>query len=398
MATITASTTTESANHFLDAKSSDSCHRKPLDQKGGRGQRTAEFQIRSDHGNVVHHLRQAAGDRDFFHWIAQLSIFDPQTDGSARIISGNDVYSKTDQFGDVKPRFDGAQHLLNPIRARLKIEIFGTYGWRSRYPTRRISGGSKIELARSIGIEQIILQDALADNWRNAGRNPFVIKGPRAESPRAHAVIQNVDIFIRYALAQLAGKERCAAVDGIPADRLKKVTDDGTCGFGIKKDRNSAGFDLARAQPANRTLCRFPPNRFGRFQNRRASTHGIPIVTLQAAARAIHGYWNHREPTVGSRITSHKPERVGVGFSSYAGFERGSFRISNTRISRECGFLSASRPFHALFCRKLCDIRRIELKIAFVTSQLFRLGQACCRVFGGDPRHAERSFNKPVEG
>src|SRR5579859_5288014 len=115
-----------------------------------RGHRAAKFQVTPNLTDVVEHLFEIAGNGNFFDGKSQFAVFDPQTAGAAREISGDQVYAKAQKFGDIKAIFNFANDGFWRFTAGLEKEISSSNSRGSRQPPRRISGRRQSQLARGV--------------------------------------------------------------------------------------------------------------------------------------------------------------------------------------------------------------------------------------------------------
>src|SRR5260370_15332115 len=74
-------------------------------QSGASG-RTAEFEVIADLGDVVEHLLEVAGDRDFLDREGKLTVLDPKATGPAGEVSGHQVHTEAEKFRNVEPGLD----------------------------------------------------------------------------------------------------------------------------------------------------------------------------------------------------------------------------------------------------------------------------------------------------
>src|SRR5260370_25698427 len=103
-------------------------------QSGASG-RTAEFEVIADLGDVVEHLLEVAGDRDFLDREGKLTVLDPKATGPAGEVSGHQVHTEAEKFRTVEPVLDLADDLLRCPRTRLQKEIARAYAGISRQAT-----------------------------------------------------------------------------------------------------------------------------------------------------------------------------------------------------------------------------------------------------------------------
>src|SRR5262249_44879582 len=142
------------------------------------------------HFDIVKHLTQISGYRNFLDRIRQFSVLDPQPHRAARVVSGNAVHTKSDQLNHVKTGLHRPDDLFGTVRARFQIEISGT-NRHAGSGTARIAGRPGAELARAVGSVEIVLQNSVFDDGSSLSRNAFVIERRGAEAAGKTRVIDD---------------------------------------------------------------------------------------------------------------------------------------------------------------------------------------------------------------
>ena len=100
------------------------CHAVDPDRRAR--DRSADLEIAADGGHVVKHVAKIPGDGDLFHWVSKLAVRNPDAARAAGEISGNEVYAKPEEFGQIQTLFDFAKNVLRRTGARFKVEVSGT--------------------------------------------------------------------------------------------------------------------------------------------------------------------------------------------------------------------------------------------------------------------------------
>src|SRR5439155_3306880 len=66
------------------------------------GNRAHEGDVSAHHFDIFKHVAQITRDCYFLHGIRELSILDPQSDGTTRVIAADGVHTESDQFDDIQ--------------------------------------------------------------------------------------------------------------------------------------------------------------------------------------------------------------------------------------------------------------------------------------------------------
>src|SRR6266536_4469779 len=154
----------------------------------------AEFQVAGDFGNVKEHAFQITGDRDFFDRIRQFAARYPKTGGAARVVSGDEVYSHTQELGDIQPFFHVGDKLSGRSRAGLQEIVARTNAGSSGEPTRGVRSRLKPELLGRVSIQQIRTEHPIFNNHGAAGGNAFSVKRTGAEATDDSSVVDDIHV------------------------------------------------------------------------------------------------------------------------------------------------------------------------------------------------------------
>src|SRR6202020_1254473 len=95
--------------------------------------------------------------------------------------------------------FDVADDLLGGEGAGLEIEVAGADAGVAGEAARGVAGGVHVQLARGVGVEDVVLQDAAFDENGAARGEAFAVEGAGAEAADAvedeSAVVDDGDVF-----------------------------------------------------------------------------------------------------------------------------------------------------------------------------------------------------------
>src|SRR5438105_2744705 len=89
-----------------------SCDGHALDAQGGTRDRAAPLKVVTDLRDVVPHVLQIPGDRDFLDRESKLTILDPHAACAARKIAGHKIHTKAQKLGHEQPFLNIANDLL----------------------------------------------------------------------------------------------------------------------------------------------------------------------------------------------------------------------------------------------------------------------------------------------
>src|SRR5215469_2898485 len=98
-------------------------HRHAFDHDRRASSRAAPLKIITDGNDIFEHFFQIAGDGDLFYGIGQFSVFNPNTAGSARKVTGHKVHAKAEKIGKVQTIFYASDDLFRSFAALFKEEI-----------------------------------------------------------------------------------------------------------------------------------------------------------------------------------------------------------------------------------------------------------------------------------
>ena len=140
----------------------------------------------------------------------------------------------------------------------LEVEIAAADAGRSGQSARGVVRGLHAQLARRVGVEQVIAQDAILDDDGAPRRQSFAVKRRCAESAGAggqqhDVVVDDGQAGVGDLLAQLAGEKRSAAPDGVAGSGFKDGADQRARNFGRKDDGHAAAW--ARAARPDGAAC-----------------------------------------------------------------------------------------------------------------------------------------------
>src|SRR6185437_9751570 len=122
------------------------------------------------------HLLEIPGDRDFLHRTSQFAMLNPEPACAARVIPGDTVDAKANEFGYVKTVRHRTNDFLGRIPARFEVEIGRTNTWRFADSARSITGRRELKFARRVSVEQIRCEDAFFDQALTICRQSLAIE------------------------------------------------------------------------------------------------------------------------------------------------------------------------------------------------------------------------------
>ena len=160
---------------------------------------------------------------------------------------------------------------------RLEKEIAAADPRRARQSARGVVRRLHAQLARGVGVQQVIAQDAILHHDGALRRQALVVEGRSAESAHAcrqqHGVVVDDRQFGRGdRLAQLSREKRCAAPDGVArcgiedrADqrprRLRRKNNGNACCVGTRRAPSRRSVRLAASAPTASGDSRSPSRR-----------------------------------------------------------------------------------------------------------------------------------------
>ena len=97
--------------------------------------------------------------------MGELAILDPQSGRALRIVASNYIDAEAHQSGDVEPGGNICDDLLRSEFSRLKIEVAATDARRAGQPARGVVRGLHAQLARRVGVQQIVAQHAILHDY-----------------------------------------------------------------------------------------------------------------------------------------------------------------------------------------------------------------------------------------
>src|SRR5687768_9169600 len=110
----------------------------PADQDRTGTDVRARIDIVADRLDRLEHRLEVAGDGDAVHRIGDRTALDPETGGTARVISGDRIHPLPHQFGDQQAGAHAAQHRLEGAAIGRNLQVVHATG---------IRGGLQAELA-----------------------------------------------------------------------------------------------------------------------------------------------------------------------------------------------------------------------------------------------------------
>src|SRR5689334_2271695 len=194
-----------------------------VNPQGWRSKRAAEFKIVANFRDVVEHVLEIAGDSDLFHGIGELAIFDPQSAGAARKITGDHVDAESEELEDIETLLNASDNLLRRAFAFLQKEISRADAGRARQSPRGVAGRFKPQFFRGVGIEQIGFEHAVFNDHGPTRRDALAVKWLGAKTAGNRSIVYNCNVAGGDLLSQLAGQEGRLAINGVTIDRIKNV-------------------------------------------------------------------------------------------------------------------------------------------------------------------------------
>ena len=144
---------------------------------------------------------------------------------------------------------------------------------------RGFAGGLHVELARGVGVEHEVLEDAALDDDGAARGEAIAVEGRGAEAAYAElaavgevvvedhgAVVDHGDVFAGDLLAELAGEHAGVAIDGVAVGCGEQVAHQAAGDFGGEDDGATLRGNAARAEAAKRALGGDLADGFGAFE------------------------------------------------------------------------------------------------------------------------------------
>ncbi len=135
-----------------------------------------------------------------------------------------------------------------------EVEVAGADAGVAGEAARGVAGGVHVELARGVGVHDVVLEDAAFDEDGAARGKAFAVEGRGAEAADAvedeGAVVDDGDVFAGDLFAEHAAEEGGVAIDGVAVGGVEDVADDGLGHLGREDDGGLLGLDLACAEAA----------------------------------------------------------------------------------------------------------------------------------------------------
>ena len=195
---------------------------------------------------------------------------------------------------------------------------------------------------------------------------------------------------------ELAGEERCAAVDGVAVHAFENVLEDRGGDHGIEHDGNVRGFYFARAEAAKGALGGYLADLFGRFEFGQSAGDGIPVIALHGAGFGLRD-GNGGDRAIRPAVFADEAVRVGEDFVAGGGVEGSAVGILDARIEIERGFFGAAGVVDAIGAGERVDVFVVEIEIAGELAELGGFGDSAEGIFGGDLREFQRGLDHAVE-
>ena len=130
---------------------------------------------------------------------------------------------------------------------------------RARGP-RRACGALHVELARTVGVEQIRLELALLDHHVTPRRQSVAVERPRARPRLNQRIIHDRDEIARHVGAQTIEQIARTAVNAVADDAPGQRADERSRRIRFEHHRNVRGRYFARAKQRNRSPGSLPPD------------------------------------------------------------------------------------------------------------------------------------------
>src|SRR3990172_4840678 len=223
-------------------------HGHSPDPNSRRGDTTSKDQVVADTINRLKHLKQVARDRDLLDRVRKLAFFNPMTDRSARIVSGDEVHPKSDQLRDIETRVNRLDERLWPVLSGSQIEIRGPYSDPTGVPDG-VGRGSAIELSTAVTVEQIAFQNTVLHQLHTPSPEPLPVKRSRAEPTPARAVIDDCHGGGRDVFSDPINQKRGAAIQARARRADRQRMDQAPSALGVEDDGNLAGLHLPCPYP-----------------------------------------------------------------------------------------------------------------------------------------------------
>ncbi len=159
-----------------------------FDADGGGGAGSAEDEVVADGDDVAVHVFEVAGDGDLFDGVGELAVLDPHAAGALGVVAGDEVDAVAHGLGDVEAALYVADDLLGGEGSGFEVEVAGADAGVSGEPARGVAGGVHVELARGVGVHDVVFEDAAFDEHGAAGGKTFAVEGAGAEAADAVSV------------------------------------------------------------------------------------------------------------------------------------------------------------------------------------------------------------------
>src|ERR1700679_2503542 len=154
-----------------------SCDGHAFDVQGGGGAGSVEDEVVADGDYVFVHVFEVAGDGDLFDGVGDLAVFYPEAAGSVGVVAGDEVDAVAHGFGDVEAGFYVGDDLLGSEGAGLEEEVAGADAGVAGEAAGGVAGGLHVKLARGVGVEDVVFEDAALHEDSAAGGKAFASAG-----------------------------------------------------------------------------------------------------------------------------------------------------------------------------------------------------------------------------
>src|SRR6185437_11650365 len=127
-----------------------------------------------------------------------------------------------------------------------EVEVAGSGAGVAGESAGGVAGGLHSELARGVGVEQVVGEDSIFDDHGVAGRESFAVEGRGAESGGDGAVVDDRDGGRGDLLAEKAGEEGGSAIDAVSAGGVEDGSNEAAGDLGREDERDLLGLNTAR--------------------------------------------------------------------------------------------------------------------------------------------------------
>ncbi len=250
------------------------------------------------------------------------------------------------------------------------------------------------ELAGAVGVEQVRLEHALADQHRPPGRQPLAVERARPERRRDQRVVHDRDGRRRDLRAEPVEQERGTAIEARAAGRAGDRAHEARRGLRVEHDGHLDRLHLPGAQPPQRPRRRLAPDRFRVLQLGPLARARVPVVALHLAVQRRDR--RHADAEARRRVAVSEAVRRRIGVAGAAVGILGALRVGHARIALERRRLGPARDLDLLLWRQV-GAGILEVEVGDPRDQGRRVRQPGVRILRGDLRQRRRLVDDSLE-